>query len=130
MAGYAVIAGLAIVIFSQSQNVDLNPAIKWSPWLMFCYQIMLGSLTMLLSLFMRPIIAALLAYFAGNGFYSLHNPLYYILPGYQDFNVILQVLQGSLIHVKDVAFLTLYAVDFVVLILLLAVWRFRTKELL
>ena len=96
---------------------------------MFCYQLMLGSLAMLLSLFVHPTIAAVLAYFAGNGFYSLHNPLYYILPSYQDFNVFFAVLSGELIHFKDVIFLSLYAVNFVVIMLLLALWRFRTKEL-
>ena len=130
MAGYALIASLAIFIFAQSQNVDLNPAIKWSPWLMFCRQLMLGSLAMLLSLFVHPIIAAVLAYFAGNGFYSLDNPIYYILPSYKDFNVFFQVLEGSLINLKDVVFLSLYAADFVVIMLLLALWRFRTKELI
>ena len=130
MAGYAVIASLAILIFAQAQDVELNTAIKWSPWLMFCRQLMLGSLAMLLSLFAHPLIAGTLAYFAGNGFYSLHNPLYYLLPGYQDFNVFAQVLQGSLIHWKDVLFLSLYAVDFVIIMLLLALWRFRTKELI
>jgi Cu-processing system permease protein len=129
MAGYALLAGVAILIFSQSENVELNSAVKWSPWLMFCRQLMLGSLAMLLSLFMHPIIAAVLAYFAGNGFYSLHNPLYYLLPGYQDFNVFFKVLQGTLISFKDVVFLSLYAADFVIIMLLLALWRFRKKEL-
>ncbi len=128
MAGYALIVSLAIVVFAQSQSVDLNPAIKWSPWLMFCRQLMLGSLAMLLSLFMHPIVAAVLAYFAGNSLYSLNNPLYYILPSYRDFNVIIQVLQGSLINWKDVLFLSLYAADFVAIMLMLALWRFRTKE--
>jgi len=129
MAGYALITSVAIFIFAQSQNVELTPAIKWAPWLMFCQQLMLGSLAMLLSLFMHPLIASVLAYFAGNGFYSLHNPLYYILPSYQDFNVFFQVLEVSLINSKDVIFLSLYAADFVVIMLLLALWRFRTKEL-
>jgi len=129
MAGYALISSLAILIFAQTENVDLNAAIKWSPWLMFCRQLMLGSLVMLLSLFIHPMIAAALAYFAGNGFYSLQNPLYYLLPGYQDFNVFSQVINGSLIRWQDVIYLTLYAADFVVIMLLLALWRFRTKEL-
>lgn len=129
MAGYALITSVTIFIFAQFQNVELNPAIKWAPWLMFCMQLMMGSLAMLLSLFMHPLIASVLAYFAGNGFYSLHNPLYYILPSYKDFNVFLKVLEGSLINSKDVIFLSLYAADFVVIMLLLALWRFRTKEL-
>jgi ABC-type transport system involved in multi-copper enzyme maturation permease subunit len=130
MAGYAVIASVAIFIFAESQGVDVNPALKWAPWLMFCRQIMLGSVVMLLSLFMHPIIAAVLAFFAGNGFCALYNPLYYILPSYKDFNVFFAILQGDLINAKDVLFLSLYAADFVVIMLLLAFWRFRRKELI
>jgi hypothetical protein len=90
---------------------------------------MLGSVAMLLSLFMHPMIASLLAFFAGNGLCSQSNPFYYILPSYQDFNVFFQIVQGSLMRPKDVAFLSLYAVDFAAIMLLLALWRFRTKEL-
>jgi ABC-type transport system involved in multi-copper enzyme maturation permease subunit len=129
MAGYALIASIAILLFAESLKVELSPAIKWGPWLMFCRQLMLGSLAMLLSLFFHPIVAALLAFFAGNGFYSSPNPLYFILPSYQDFNVIFRILNGTLVNASDVAFLSLYALDFVVLMLLLALWRFHRKEL-
>jgi ABC-type transport system involved in multi-copper enzyme maturation permease subunit len=129
MAAFALLTSLAILVFAQTQSLELSPVIKWAPWLMFCRQLMLGSLAMLLSLFLHPIIASVLAFVAGNGFYSSPNPLYFILPSYKDFNVFFQVLQGSLLNVKDVAFLSLYAADFVVIMLLLALWRFRTKEL-
>jgi len=39
------------------------------------------------------------------------------------------VLQGTLVSGQDVLLLTFYAADFNVLMLLLALWRFRTKEL-
>ncbi len=129
MAGYALIMSAAIFAFAQSQSVALNPAIKWSPWLMFCEQLMLGSLALLLSLFMHPLIASILAFFAGNGFYAPPNPLYFILPSYSDFGVFFDVLEGRLVDWKDVALLSLYAFDFVAIMLLLAIWRFRTKEL-
>ena len=129
MAAFALLTSLAILLFAQTQNLELSPVIKWAPWLMFCRQLMLGSLAMLLSLFMHPIIASVLAFVAGNGFYSSPNPLYFVLPSYKDFNVFFQVLQGSLLNVKDVACLSLYAADFVAIMLLLALWRFRTKEL-
>ena len=129
MASYALIVSVAILAFAQSQGMELNPAIKWSPWLMFCEQLMLGSLALLLSLFMHPIIASVLALFAGNGFYSPPNPLYFILPSYSDFGVFFDVLRGTLIEWTDVALLSLYAFDFVAIMLLLAMWRFRTKEL-
>jgi len=90
---------------------------------------MLGSLAMLLSLWMHPVVACVLAFFAGNGLYGPHNPLYYILPSYHNFNMLFQVLEGSLISGRDVLFLSLYALDFVAIMLLLALWRFRTKEL-
>ena len=130
MAGYALMTSVSMLIFAHSSNVDLSPAIKWAPWLMFCLELMLGSLAMLLSLFMHPFIASLIAYFAGNGLYSLHNPLYYILPNYQDFNVFTAVLNGSIINLNDIMFLSLYALDFVIIMLLLALWRFRIKELI
>lgn len=129
MAGYAVIASIAILLFAQSQRVELSPAMKWAPWLMFCRQLMLGSVAMLLSLFAHPIVASVLAFLTGNGLCSTSNPLYYILPSYQDFNVFFQVFQGTLMHAHDVVLLSLYALDIVVIMLLLALWRFRHKEL-
>jgi hypothetical protein len=101
---------------------------KYAPWLMFCRQLMLGSLAMLLSLFMHPAIACVLAFFAGNGLYSIHNPLYYLLPSYDPFNLFIQIIQGSMMKEGDVLLLSLYSLDFVVLMLLFAWWRFTRKE--
>ena len=83
---------------------------------------------MLLSLFMHPAIAGVLAFFAGNGFYSLHNPLYYLLPSYSPFNIFLKILGGEMIDGHDVFLLTLYAADFVILMLLLSWWRFSEER--
>jgi len=130
MAGYAILASAALLAFVYSEQVELSPAMRFAPWLMFCRQLMLGSLAMLLSLFCPPIVAAVLAFFAGNGLYSRYNPLYYILPSYGDFDLWNEVLSGTLLRASDVGFLTLYAADFVAIMLLLAIWRFRTKELI
>ncbi len=129
MAGYALIASGAIVLFAKFGEMQLSPAMKFAPWLMFCRQLMLGSLAMLLSLFVHPFLGAVLAFFAGNGLYGKLNPLYYVLPSYSAFNVFGQMLQGTLVSGHDIVLLSLYAVDFVVLMLVLALWRFRTKEL-
>jgi ABC-type transport system involved in multi-copper enzyme maturation permease subunit len=128
MAGYAIIASVAVLLFSASQKVELSPILRYAPWLMFCRQLMLGSLAMLLSLFIHPAIGAVLAFIAGNGLYSTANPLYYLLPSYAPFNVFIAILQGSMMKGTDVILLTLYALDFVVLMLLLALWRFQKKE--
>jgi ABC-type transport system involved in multi-copper enzyme maturation permease subunit len=128
MAAYAVIASLAIYLFSESSHVELSPVMKYAPWLMFCRQLMLGSLAMLLSLFMHPAVGCVIAFVSGNGLYSTGNPLYYLLPSYAPFNVFILILRGDVLKGSDVLLLTVYAVDFVVLMLLLAWGRFRTKE--
>ena len=130
MAGYALLASAAMIAFSYSVQFDLSPAMRFAPWLMFCRQLMLGSVALLLSLFCPPIVAAVIAFFAGNGFYSRYNPLFYILPSYGDFDLWSEVLTGNLLRASDVGYLTLYAADFVAIMLLLAIWRFRTKELI
>ncbi|HTV63521.1 MAG TPA: hypothetical protein VMH30_13225, partial [Verrucomicrobiae bacterium] len=111
-----------------SSNVELSPVMKYAPWLMFCRQLMLGSVAMLLSLFMHPIIGCILAFIAGNGLCSPGNPFFYLLPSYTPFNLFQQILQGSIVKAGDVGLLTLYALDFVVLMLLLTWWRFQRKE--
>ena len=130
MAGYALLASAAMLAFAYSQEFELSPAMKFAPWLMFCRQLMLGSVAMLLSLFVHPLVAAVIAFFAGNGFYSHYNPLFYILPSYGEFDLWGEVFSGSLLRASDVGFLTLYAADFVAIMLLLAIWRFRYKELI
>jgi len=91
---------------------------------------MLGSLAMLLSLFMHPIIASVLAFVAGNGFYSPPNPLYFILPSYKDFNVCFPGPSGQSVEPEGCRLLEpVRPRIFVAIMLLLALWRFRTKEL-
>ena len=128
MACYAIITSVAVLVFSASEKVELSPVLQYAPWLMFCRQLMLGSLAMLLSLFVHPAIGVVLAFFAGNGLYSMANPLYYLLPSYAPFNVFLAILQGTIMNGTDVILLTLYAFDFIVWMLLLALWRFQKKE--
>lgn len=130
MAAYALIASTAMVLFSRFGKFELGPAMAFAPWLMFCRQLMLGALALLLSLFVHPFLASVLAFFAGNGLYGHANPLFYIFPSYSPFNAFISLLSGTLIDAKDVLLLTAYAADFVVLMLLLALWRFRTKELI
>jgi hypothetical protein len=55
---------------------------------------------------------------------------HFVLPSYSEFGVFFDVLRSTLVDCNDVALLSLYAFDFVATMLLLAIWRFRTKELL
>ena len=130
MLGYSVLAGIALVIFTQVNDLDLNLAAQYAPWLMFCQNLMAGSVALLLSLLMHPLLAAVVAFFASAGFFSSPNPLYFVLPSYDQFNVFSLITSGRLIALGDIFTLTLYAFDVAAIFLLLALWRFRSKELL
>jgi ABC-type transport system involved in multi-copper enzyme maturation permease subunit len=129
MLGYWVLMTIAMLAFGETQQVALSPALKYAPWLMLCKHLMLGSVAILLSLFTRPILAAVLAYFISANLFHHPNPLYYVFPSYDRFSVFGEVFSGQLIAFKDVLMLSLYALDVIVIVLLLAFWRFRSKEL-
>jgi hypothetical protein len=76
----------------------------------------------------RPAIGARKAFFTGNSLCSPPNPFYYLLPSYSPFNLFLAILQGSILKGTDVILLTLYAFDFIILMLLVALWLFQKKE--
>ena len=130
MFGYSLLIGVALVIFAYANQLDLNLAARYAPWLMFCHNLMAGSVALLLSLLMHPLIAAVLAYFASASFLSSPNPLYFILPSYDRYNIFTLIVGGKLIVLEDIFMLTLYAFDVAAIFLLLALWRFHSKELL
>ena len=128
--GYSALIGIALTIFTYANQFDLSPAARYAPWFIFCQSIMAGSVVLFLSLLMHPLIAAILAFFASAAFFSSPNPVYFILPSYDRFNVFFQIFEGNLIPLEDVLMLTLYAFDVAAIFLLLALWWFRYKELL
>jgi len=130
MFGYSLLIGIALVLFAYANELDLNLAARYAPWLMFCHNLMVGSVALLLSLLIHPLLAAVVAYFASASFLSSPNPLYFILPSYDRFNVFSLIMGGKLIRPSDIALLTLYAFDVAAIFLLLALWRFHNKELL
>lgn len=127
---YSVLIAVALIAFTYANQLDMNVAARYAPWLMFCQSLMVGSVGLLLSLFIHPLIAAIVALFASSWFFSPPNPLYFILPSYDRFNVFMLIADGTLITLEDVAILTLYAFDVTAIFLLLALWRFRSKEVL
>ena len=129
LAVYALIVGVAIMFFTGIHKLDLGAAVRYAPWLIFCSNLMLGSIGMLLSLYLHPLIAGVLAFFISATYLSPSNPLYYILPSYDRFNIFAQLFKGQVFTVWDVFTLSLYAVDVTAMVLLMALWRFKTKEL-
>ncbi len=130
LCGYAALTGIALAIFTTVNGLEASSAARYAPWLIFCQSLMAGSAALFLSLLMHPLIAAVAAYFASASFFSAPNPLYFILPSYDRFSVFSHIINGRLIALEDIVMLTLYAFDVTAIFLLLALWRFRSKELL
>ena len=95
---------------------------------MFCQILVVGSVGMLLSLLIHPLLAGVAAFFASASLLSSPNPLYFILPSYDRFNVTHSIWTGEMIALEDVLLLTAYAVDVAAIMVLLALWLFRTRE--
>ena len=130
MLVYSVLAGVVFLVLTYGRGLDLKLALAYAPWLMFCQNLMVGSAALFLSLLVHPAIAAVAAFFASASFFSPPNPLYYILPSYDRFNLFMVFWQRRLINLEDISILTLYALDVTVIFLLLALWRFRSRDLL
>ncbi len=130
MFGYSLLIGIALVLFAYANELNLNLAARYAPWLMFCHNLMVGSVALLLSLLIHPLLAAVVAYFASATFLSSPNSLYSILPSHDRINVFTLIMAGKLITPADIALLTLYAFVVTAIFLLLALWRFHTKELI
>jgi len=130
MLTYWVLMSAAIVFVAQTRQSQLSPAAPFAPFLMLCQHLMVGSVGLLLSLYVHPLVAGVVAFFASASFLSPPNPLYFILPSYDRFNLFWDLIMGSLFSPKDAVLLSLYALDFTVIMLLLAIWRFRNKELI
>ena len=130
MLAFSVLSAASFVIYSYGHGLDLKLALAYAPWLMLCQNLMMGAGALLLSLLVHPAIAGVVAFFASASYFSAPNPLYYILPSYDRFNLFYLFLQRRMISLEEVFVLTLYALDVTAILLLLAWWRFRSRDLL
>ena len=132
--GYSLLTAIALVIFTQIHELDVVPAVRYAPWLMFCQNLIYASFALALSMLMPPILAGILPVFvSGDLFFGLVSPgnpihyLHFLFPTYGPFNAVNQFAGGALMGWSEVATLTVYALDLAVIFLLLAMWRFRSK---
>ncbi len=130
IVGYSALTGVAVLAFTYANGLDVSSAARFAPMVTLCHGLMVGSLALLLSLYMHPLLAAILAYFASAGYFSPPNPLYFILPSYDQYNVFQLLSTGRVLSAGDMLTLTLYALDVAAILLLLALWRFRTRQLI
>lgn len=136
LLGYTMLASAALAAFIFAHQLEAVPAVRYAPWLMFCQSLVYASAAFALSMVMHPTLAGVLTFFVRAGwfsqFFSPPNPLYYlyfVLPSYAPFDVTGQFRTGDLIRAGDVGMLTLYAVNVAAALLLIAMWRFRAREI-
>ena len=97
MLAWSVLSAAAFAVYSYGHGLDLKLSLAYAPWLMLCQNLMLGSAALLLSLLVHPAIAGVAAFFASATYFSPPNPLYYILPSYDRFNLFTLFLQRRMI---------------------------------
>jgi len=133
LAAYGVIAGIASAVLGAMSDVSAVTALISMAWLTFCGNLVLGTVGLAFSLYVRGPVAAVLAWFASAVWFQqsffLSVALYSILPSYEPFDVSRAMMGLSPMGLRDTVLATLYAADVVVIATLLAFARFRRMEL-
>jgi len=129
LGAYCLIAGTAIAVLGLGYGVRGMGLLASVPWLSFCGALILGAVGLVYSLFVRPPIAGVLAWFTSATWFSWFPPLYAVLPSYQPFDVWQATMLGTPVGTWHLALNTLYAADLVALLLLVAWLRFRRMEI-
>lgn len=129
LATYCLVAGVAGGILGMTYHVQGVGLLASVPWLSFCGSLVLGAVGLVYSLFVRPPIAGVLAWFTSATWFGWLLPLYAVLPSYEMFDVWGATMLGTPVGVGHLVMMTLYAADVVAVLLLLALVRFRRMEI-
>jgi ABC-type transport system involved in multi-copper enzyme maturation permease subunit len=129
LGAYCLIAGVAVAGLGVLYDVQGFGLLASVPWLSFCGSLVLGTVGLVYSLYVRPPIAGVLAWFSSATWFSWFPPLYAILPSYQAFDVWQATMLGTHVGARHLILSTLYAADVVAVLLLIAHARFRRMEI-
>jgi len=129
LAGYCVVASIGATILRFRYGLGgMSTSIEVA-WLVFCGSLVVGSMGLVYSLFVRAPVAGVLAWFTSATWFSWFRPLYAVLPTYEPFDVWRMTLLGSSMGAWDIVVATLYAADVVTILLVVAFLRFRRMEI-
>ena len=129
VAGYCVVAGAAAAVVGVAYGAQGIWTLAFVPWLTYCGSIVLGAVGLVYSLFVRPPVAGVLAWFTSATWVAGFKPLYAVLPSYQPFDVFQMMTFGTPLGAWSMVLGTLYAVDLVAILFLVAFVRFRRREI-
>lgn len=136
LLGYSLVMGGVMMFYCYVHDLDMLPVMRFAPWLTFCQFLMMCSLAMALSTVMHPALAGVLTFFSDLSWvfelFITDGPFFYVsyvLPSYGPFNAWLDFIGTSSVYSwGNVNLLTLYAFDVSLILVLLAMWRLRNKE--
>jgi len=128
LLAYSGLTATVATTFGTMQHAPLSPALAYEPWLGFCSNLMLGGVGLLFSLFVRPAVAGVLAWFTSASCFRWFTPLYAILPSYDSFQAS-SLLFGQRLSASDLLLSSLYAADVIVILVAVALYRFERMEL-
>jgi ABC-type transport system involved in multi-copper enzyme maturation permease subunit len=150
LAGYSILMGGLQILGSLYLTGKLEPADRYSIALLFFNLMVRGSITMALSMIMRPVLSGVIAFFFSGDIFIvgtifsakfIYYPsviLYYIFPTYSLFetrtiwNFFTSLLSSETITLTltDICYRTAYALDIIVIMVALTVILFNRKDLI
>ena len=108
LAAFWVLMSCAFLWFFASGSA-LPATVRYAPLLLFLKCTMLGMIALALSLYVRPLVAAILAFVVSSDWVSSQGWLYIILPGDDRLGIGREILGGRLLELRDVALAAGYA---------------------
>jgi ABC-type transport system involved in multi-copper enzyme maturation permease subunit len=128
LALFWLLMGLVFLLFFVRQGSSLPTIARLAPLLLFLKCLMLGTMALALSLFVRPLWAAMLTFFVSSDWVSSQGLLYLILPGDDRLSIGWQMLHGHVMEYQDVLLVSAYALLTVVAAAFIALVRFCRIE--
>jgi hypothetical protein len=130
LAWFWVLMGLVFLFFFVRQGASLPTIARVAPLLLFLKCLMLGMTALALSLFVRPLWAAVLTFLLSSDWVSVGSPLYVILPGDDRLSIGWQMLHGRALGYPDVLLAAAYAGLTTLAAACIALVRFRRIQVL
>lgn len=139
---YALLVGTMVCTYTYFSFGKLQPVVPLSVAMLFLKAITVGSIGMALAMWLRPIVALLIAYLAAAetflfiaGFThgsvkAVMHSLFYVLPSYKAFDLYSSIMTGTIMSGTEIAYRVAYAVLTAALMLIAGSVLFQRKDLI
>jgi ABC-type transport system involved in multi-copper enzyme maturation permease subunit len=129
LAVYWLLLGAVFWYFAWRTSSPLSLSARVAAVLYFSKNLMVGSIALALSLYVRPAVAAGIAVVANSDWTSSKTIVYYLLPGDERLGVASQLMSGTVLDGKDLALGVAYALNVAAVAIGIGLLRFRKLDL-